>query len=157
LRTASGHDQAGEVAFARVLSRDGRWVVLHGAALAGDTPRVAVIIEPAHPARIAPLLMAAYGLTQREQEVTRLVLCGDSTDDIAARLFVSPHTVQQHLKRIFRKDGACAAAVTSWLRSFSLITRRGSVTTSDGLRAANPSAASRTRSTDVSRRPNASL
>ena len=36
--------------------------------------RVAVIVEPAHPARIAPLLMSAYGLTEREQDVTRLVL-----------------------------------------------------------------------------------
>ena len=42
------------------------------------------IIEPAHPARIAPLLMAAYGLTEREQDVTRLVLQGDSTAEIAA-------------------------------------------------------------------------
>jgi len=64
-----------------------------------------VIVEPAHPARIAPLLMAAYGLTEREQEVTRLVLSGDSTAEIAERLFLSPHTVQQHLKRIFEKTG----------------------------------------------------
>jgi DNA-binding CsgD family transcriptional regulator len=99
-------DTPGEVAVARVLSRDGRWIVLHGAALvAGRTRRVAVIVEPAHPARITPLLMAAYGLTQREQDVTRLVLCGDSTGQIADRLFVSPHTVQQHLKRIFEKTG----------------------------------------------------
>ncbi|MDQ6779386.1 MAG: LuxR C-terminal-related transcriptional regulator [Actinomycetota bacterium] len=49
-----------------------------------------MIVEPAHPARIAPLLMAAYGLTEREQEVTRLVLQGNSTTQIAARLPVSP-------------------------------------------------------------------
>jgi DNA-binding CsgD family transcriptional regulator len=66
---------------------------------------VAVIIEPAHPARISPLLMAAYGLTEREQDVTRLVLRGDSTAEIARGLFVSPHTVQQHLKSIFEKTG----------------------------------------------------
>jgi DNA-binding CsgD family transcriptional regulator len=67
--------------------------------------RVAVIVEPAHPGRIAPLLMAAYGLTEREQEVTRLVLQGESTSDIADRLVVSAHTVQQHLKSIFDKTG----------------------------------------------------
>jgi DNA-binding CsgD family transcriptional regulator len=49
--------------------------------------------------------MSAYGLTEREQEVTRLVLSGDSTAEIAERLFLSPHTVQQHLKRIFEKTG----------------------------------------------------
>jgi DNA-binding CsgD family transcriptional regulator len=106
LRTAEGPDAPGEVAVARVLSRSGTWVVLHGAALAADgARRVAVIVEPAHPARISPLLMSAYGLTQREQEVTRLVLQGDSTTEIAERLVVSPHTVQQHLKRVFEKTG----------------------------------------------------
>ena len=67
--------------------------------------RVAVVVEPAHPVRIIPLLMAAYGLTEREQEVTRLVLQGDSTTQIAERLVVSPHTGQEHLKNIFEKTG----------------------------------------------------
>ena len=80
--------------------------MLHGASLvAGGTRRVAVIVEPAHPARIAPLLMAAYGLTEREQQVTRLVLQGSSTAEIASRLVVSAHTVQQHLKSVFAKTG----------------------------------------------------
>jgi DNA-binding CsgD family transcriptional regulator len=80
--------------------------VLHGAALVADgARRVAVIVEPAQPARIAPLLMAAYGLTEREQDVTRLVLRGDSTAQIAVSLSVSPQTVQQHLKSVFEKTG----------------------------------------------------
>jgi DNA-binding CsgD family transcriptional regulator len=66
---------------------------------------VAVIVEPAHPARIAPLLMAAYGLTEREQAVTRLVLQGNATAEIAARLNVTAQTVQQHLKSVFEKTG----------------------------------------------------
>ena len=106
LRTAEGRDQPGEIAFARLLSREGRWMVLHGAALVTRGPRrVAVIIEPAHPARISPLLMSAYQLTDREQDVTRLVLCGESTAQIARHLRVSPHTVQQHLKHVFEKTG----------------------------------------------------
>jgi len=106
LRTAEDRDTAGEVALARVLSDDGRWVVLHGASLVADgARRVAVIVEPAHPARITPLLMSAYGLTAREQDVTRLVLRGEATGGIAAELGVSPHTVQQHLKSIFEKTG----------------------------------------------------
>jgi DNA-binding CsgD family transcriptional regulator len=104
LRTAEGHDDPGQVALARVLSRSGTWVVLHGTSLvASGSRRAAVIVEPAHPARITPLLMSAYGLTEREQEVTRLVLRGDSTAQIAERLVVSPHTVQEHLKNIFEK------------------------------------------------------
>jgi DNA-binding CsgD family transcriptional regulator len=106
LRTAEHPDEPGQVAVSRVLSRSGTWVVLHGASLvAGGARRVAVIVEPAHPARIAPLLMSAYGLTEREQQVTRLVLQGSSTAEIAARLVVSAHTVQQHLKSVFDKTG----------------------------------------------------
>jgi DNA-binding CsgD family transcriptional regulator len=82
------------------------WVVLHGVPLAQTGPlRVAVIVEPAHPARIAPLLMSAYGLSEREQELTRLVLQGFSTAEIAERLVISVHTVQQHLKSVFDKTG----------------------------------------------------
>jgi DNA-binding CsgD family transcriptional regulator len=104
LSTADGVDSPSEIALARVLSQTGRWIVLHGAALVSDrSRRAAVIIEPAHPARIAPLLMAAYGLSVREQEVTRLVLQGASTAEIAERLFVSAHTVQDHLKSVFEK------------------------------------------------------
>jgi DNA-binding CsgD family transcriptional regulator len=106
LRTAEHIDAPGEVALARVLTRAGRWMVLHGAALvATGARRVAVIVEPAHPARIASLLMAAYGLTERDQEVTRLVLQGNSTAEIAERLVLSAHTVQQHLKSVFDKTG----------------------------------------------------
>lgn len=93
-----------DVAMARVLTRTGTWVVLHGAVLqSGTERRVAVIVEPAHPARITSLLMSAYGLTDRERDVTRLVLQGCSTADIAADMVVSPHTVQQHLKSVFDK------------------------------------------------------
>lgn len=105
LRTA-GADHSGDVAFARVMTRAGRWILLHGAALVSDgSPRAAVIVEPAHPARLMPLLMAAYQLTDREREVTRLVLQGSSTTEIAASLFISAHTVQQHLTNVFAKTG----------------------------------------------------
>lgn len=106
LRTTADTDIPGEVAFARVMTRAGRWLLLHGAALVPDgSPRAAVIIEPVHPARLMPLLMAAYQLTDRERDVTRLVLQGNSTTEIAASLFISPHTVQQHLTNVFAKTG----------------------------------------------------
>ena len=87
--------------------QSGRWVVLHGVPLtATDSQRVAVIVEPAHPSRIAPLLMSAYGLTEREQQLTRLVLQGYSTLDIADHLVISAHTVQEHQERIHQNRSA---------------------------------------------------
>lgn len=95
-----------DIAVSRVLSRTGTWVVLHGACLTstGDR-RIAIIVEPANPSRLYPLLMSAYGLTEREKDVTKLVLQGASTSRIATDLVVSAHTVQQHLKNIFEKTG----------------------------------------------------
>jgi DNA-binding CsgD family transcriptional regulator len=94
----------GEPASARVLSEGRGWVMLHGHPLAdGAGRRAAVTIQPAGPDRITPLLMAAYGLTEREEQVTRQVLQGDSTAQIAEALCVSPYTVQEHLKHIFEK------------------------------------------------------
>jgi DNA-binding CsgD family transcriptional regulator len=105
-RMSDSPDGPGGITVSRVLLRSGIWVVLHGACLVSSGPRrIAVIMEPASPERIYPLLMSAYGLTERERDVTRLVLQGQSTAEIAAELVVSVHTVQQHLKGIFDKTG----------------------------------------------------
>lgn len=94
----------GEPASARALSKRRGWVMLHGQALAGSRGRrVAVTMQPVGPDRITPLLMTVYGLTEREKQVTRHVLQGASTAQIAEALCISPHTVQQHLKNIFEK------------------------------------------------------
>lgn len=93
-------------ALVRLRADTGRWFVLHGTSM--TTPaghRTAVIIQPAAPSRISSVLMAAYGLTRREREITRLVLMGRSTAMIADELVIAPVTVQQHLKSIFAKTG----------------------------------------------------
>jgi DNA-binding CsgD family transcriptional regulator len=105
-RTSENPERPGGSTVSRVLLRTGVWVVLHGACLVSAGPRrIAVIVEPTTPQRIYPLLMSAYGLTERERDVTRLVLQGHSTAEIAGELVVSAHTVQQHLKSIFDKTG----------------------------------------------------
>ncbi|MDQ1513129.1 MAG: hypothetical protein QOC59_971 [Microbacteriaceae bacterium] len=91
---------------ARVPTVAGGWLVIHGSVL-GDPAegRTAVVLEPARPPGMAAILLAAYGLTPRERELTGLVLQGLSTDQIAERLSLSGYTVQDHLKGVFAKAG----------------------------------------------------
>jgi DNA-binding CsgD family transcriptional regulator len=91
---------------ARVPTSTGTWLVVHGSVI-GDPAegRTAVIVEPARPPELAPLIVAAHGLTAREREVTQLVLQGLSTAEISAQLHLSEYTVQDHLKAIFEKVG----------------------------------------------------
>ena len=65
--------------------------------------QTAVILEPARPHELAPLIADAYGLTDRERAVTQLVAQGLQTGAIAERLHISPWTVQDHLKSIFER------------------------------------------------------
>jgi DNA-binding NarL/FixJ family response regulator len=92
---------------ARVRTAQGNWLTVRGSVL-GDGPEssVAVLIEEAQPAELAPLIADAYGLTNRERRVTELVAKGFSTNDIGDRLHLSAYTVQDHLKSIFDKTGA---------------------------------------------------
>lgn len=95
-----------QIASARLPRRSGGWLRLHASLLDGDASgRVAVIVAPAGEAEIADVIVRAYGLSTREQGVTRLVLHGFSTREIARHLSISSYTVQDHLKAIFAKVG----------------------------------------------------
>lgn len=106
---AAGHVVQGRPgpAVSRVPCPSGRWLVLHSAPLGREdgADHVAVILEPAHPERLAPLLMRAYHLSPREQDVTQLALRGFSTAEVSRELAIAETTVQQHLKSIFDKTG----------------------------------------------------
>lgn len=104
--TDPGQDPLQIGARSRVRTRSGSWLLLYGTRLAGGADdRTAVIIQPASPAAVAPLVTLAYGLSERESQVARLCMQGVSTRQMAHALALSPHTVQDHLKSIFAKTG----------------------------------------------------
>ena len=105
----TGHVLSGLIgpAESRVRTEGGRWIVLHGSRLIHRNGRhqVSVVIEAAQPTHLTSLLMRAYGMTPREQDVARRVLRGDSTEAIAGELAIAAGTVQAHLRNIFEKTG----------------------------------------------------
>ena len=58
------------------------------------------------PAAEAAALPAPDGLTQREAGILALIAQGLTNPEIAARLFLSNHTVKTHISRIFAKTGS---------------------------------------------------
>lgn len=98
------HAVTAAVARARVRTASGVWLLVRGSTLGeGNDTQTAVILEPARPHELAPLIADAYGLTDRERAVTQLVAQGLQTGAIADRLHISPWTVQDHLKSIFER------------------------------------------------------
>jgi DNA-binding CsgD family transcriptional regulator len=89
----------------RVCGTSGRWLRVTAVPMEGGEGHVGVIIEPARPSDLAPILLESYGLTQREVEIVLLLARGLPTKDIAAELGLSSHTVRDHVKAIFDKAG----------------------------------------------------
>jgi DNA-binding NarL/FixJ family response regulator len=73
---------------------------VHSALL--DAPPPAPVAAPAP----GPLTAPPDGLTQREVEILRLIAQGLTNPEIAARLFLSTHTIKTHVNRIFAKTGS---------------------------------------------------
>ncbi len=93
----------------RIRARSGRWLTLYGSLTAPDSADnpgdTIVVIEPARLEEVAWLNAAAYGLSPREDELVKLVMRGASTKQIAASLYISENTVQNHLSHVFEKVG----------------------------------------------------
>lgn len=71
-------------------------------------PLTAAVTEPARPPGTARASVAANGpvggpLTEREVQILGLLGKGLSYGEIGAALFISAHTVAQHIKNIYRK------------------------------------------------------
>jgi DNA-binding CsgD family transcriptional regulator len=88
----------------RVPTRAGGWATIYGWRLT-DPARIALSIEPSRPEAVTSLALDGYGLSARERQVVELLLAGRSTREVATDLYLSPHTVRDHIKTIFAKTG----------------------------------------------------
>lgn len=86
---------------------DNGWLVLeaNGVTAPDGGSRVVVTVKAARPLTLAPLLLQARGLTEREIAVAMCVLQGMSNAEVAAHLYISEYTVQDHVKAAFAKTG----------------------------------------------------
>lgn len=102
---------------ARLRSVGGGWLQVQASPLSrpcgGSSPLVAVIIEPVPAGQVAPLLADAFELSRREREVLVLLLRGCSVEEMSRSLFISRHTVRDHVKSIYAKTGASRRAELS--------------------------------------------
>lgn len=95
--------------FARVHLAGGAWLTVRAARIGDSAPGhgsdIAVTIESASAADRLALYVRACGLSVREAELLGHLATGSDTRDTARMMFLSEHTVQDHLKSIFAKCG----------------------------------------------------
>ncbi len=93
----------------RVHLSDGLWLTLRaariGATMSSGDRDIAVTIEQTPPAERVDLFARAFGLSPRESEVIGHLVTGCDTREVAVRMLLSEHTVQDHLKSVFAKTG----------------------------------------------------
>ncbi len=94
----------------RVHLGGGVWLTLRAARVDAEGPStdhdIGVTIEPTSPSERRSVFALSHALSPRESELLYLLAQGADTRTIAQGLFVSQHTVQDHLKSIFAKTGA---------------------------------------------------
>ncbi len=106
--SATRHGAGDGTARTRVKTKRARWLVCHASCLQrpdGEPANTALVIEPAQPAVVAPIVVEAYDLSDREQQIVQLIARGANTAEIANQLLLSRHTIRDHIKTIFAKTG----------------------------------------------------
>ena len=82
------------------------WITLHASLPDGGAAgRVAIVLERAASPESTAIRLEAHGVTAREREIAGLLARGLTNPEIAARLVISPYTVQDHIKSLFEKTG----------------------------------------------------
>jgi DNA-binding CsgD family transcriptional regulator len=87
---------------ARAAVAPGEWISVQAARLGED---IAVTLGPVEQRERWNPFCRTHGLSDRETDVVTYLAEGDDTCTLAARLHLSEHTVQDHLKSAFAKTG----------------------------------------------------
>ena len=113
LTAASGHPDR-----ARAMWTRARQLAVTGGArqLTGLADAIHSTVHTPSPARPPSPYPA---LSAREREIAELVAAGLTTPAIAARLYLSPRTVESHLGRIYRKTGVTSRSALAVLQTRS--------------------------------------
>ncbi len=95
----------------------GWWTAIEAQPL-GDDGDVAVMIQRATGTLLLPSFCDWYAITARERQIVHHLQDGSAPKQIARLLDLSVHTVNEHLRAIFRKTGTCGrnelvAAITA--------------------------------------------
>jgi DNA-binding NarL/FixJ family response regulator len=77
-----------------------------GDAVQAGGPPIAVTIEASSTAERMDVFVRAFGFSSREAELLSHLVAGVDTRHVAQRMFLSEHTVQDHLKSIFTRTGS---------------------------------------------------
>lgn len=128
-RVRAAHEDGEPQIRSRMRTRRGVWLLMHGAVLEG-TGQVALIIEPAKSADVAPLIVEAYGLSGRELEVTRAIARG-SAPPRSPPSCTSRRTPSATTSRHSSRRSASPAAASSCTGSSPSTTLRRRTTTAD--------------------------
>ncbi len=93
----------------------GRWVTCQAQVLESNTEAdtesdtdgdVAIVVQAASGEQLLPAFCDWYGITARERQIIAHLCDGAAPKQIARRRDLSVHTVNDHLKAVFRKTGA---------------------------------------------------
>ncbi|WP_159050449.1 helix-turn-helix transcriptional regulator [Streptomyces cellostaticus] len=98
-------------------SGSGWWTAIDAQPL-GDDGDVAVVIQRATGTLLLPSFCDWYAITARERQIMHHLQDGSAPKQIARLLDLSVHTINEHLRAIFRKTGTCGrnelvAAITA--------------------------------------------
>jgi DNA-binding CsgD family transcriptional regulator len=103
---AAAQARDGKSAMIRCCS--GRWLMVGGCHL--NNGQIAVVLQPPTPQQRLPVFAALHDLTPRQCDILELLVAGYALRSIARRLNISEHTVDDHLKSMYRKTSTNSRA-----------------------------------------------